>query len=147
MDNEKPDPSSSDPAQPSSSTALVPAKPAGPLLIPRKLGKNPDVDTSFLRDHEREEQENELREELRLEWEQRQEALKNEEIEITFSYWDGSGHRRSLRMKKGESRCRMGGFRAHEAGAVPVQEGGGWPVHVPSRTIFNITSMAVHGRK
>ena len=89
--------------EPSSSSALVPAKPAAPLLIPRKLGKNPDVDTSFLRDREREDQENELREQLRIEWEQRQEALKNEEIEITFSYWDGSGHRRSLRMKKGKS--------------------------------------------
>lgn len=34
---------------------------------------------------------------------QKQEKLKNEEIEITFSYWDGSGHRRSVKMKKGNS--------------------------------------------
>ncbi|KAF0311396.1 Protein FAM50 [Amphibalanus amphitrite] len=97
---------SSEPSsEPSSSNALVPAKSSSqaPKLIPRKLGKNPDVDTSFLRDREREEHENELREQLRLEWEQKQEALKNEEIEIIFSYWDGSGHRRSLRMKKGNS--------------------------------------------
>ena len=91
--------------EPTASGALVPVKSAAqpPRLVPRKLGKNPDVDTSFLRDREREEHENELREQLRLEWEQKQEALKNEEIEITFSYWDGSGHRRSLRMKKGQS--------------------------------------------
>lgn len=38
------------------------------------------------------------------EWVGKQEAMKNEEIEITFSYWDGSGHRRSVRMKKGEFR-------------------------------------------
>jgi len=29
--------------------------------------------------------------------------LKNEEIEITYSYWDGSGHRRTVRMRKGNS--------------------------------------------
>ncbi|XP_040064721.1 protein FAM50 homolog [Ixodes scapularis] len=69
----------------------------------RKLGKNPDVDTSFLPDRDREEDEKGLREELRMEWVQKQERLKNEDIEITFSYWDGSGHRRVVRMKKGNS--------------------------------------------
>lgn len=68
-----------------------------------KMVKNPDVDTSFLPDREREDAENRLREELRQEWVAKQEAMKNEEIEITFSYWDGSGHRRSVRMKKGNS--------------------------------------------
>jgi protein FAM50 len=29
--------------------------------------------------------------------------LKNEEMDITYSYWDGSGHRRSLRIKKGQT--------------------------------------------
>ncbi|CAN7994041.1 unnamed protein product [Ixodes pacificus] len=71
--------------------------------IKRKLGKNPDVDTSFLPDRDREEDEKGLREELRMEWVQKQERLKNEDIEITFSYWDGSGHRRVVRMKKGNS--------------------------------------------
>ncbi|XP_068104912.1 protein FAM50A [Hyperolius riggenbachi] len=69
----------------------------------RKLGKNPDVDTSFLPDRDREEEENRLREELRQEWEQKQEKIKSEEIEITFSYWDGSGHRRTVKMKKGNT--------------------------------------------
>uniref|UniRef100_M3Y1A3 FAM50A/XAP5 C-terminal domain-containing protein n=1 Tax=Mustela putorius furo TaxID=9669 RepID=M3Y1A3_MUSPF len=66
----------------------------------RKLGKNPDVDTSFLPD-DREEEENRLREELRQEWEAKQEKIKSEEIEITFSYWDGSG--RTVKMKKGNT--------------------------------------------
>uniref|UniRef100_A0A2P2I5U1 Protein FAM50 homolog n=1 Tax=Hirondellea gigas TaxID=1518452 RepID=A0A2P2I5U1_9CRUS len=68
-----------------------------------KMNKNPDVDTSFLPDRAREEEENKLREELRQEWENMQQAMKNEEIEITFSYWDGSGHRRSVVMRKGNS--------------------------------------------
>lgn len=67
----------------------------------KKIRKNPDVDTSFLPDREREEEENKLREELRQEWARKQNALKEEEIEITFSYWDGSGHRRGVIMKKG----------------------------------------------
>uniref|UniRef100_A0A8D0N602 FAM50A/XAP5 C-terminal domain-containing protein n=1 Tax=Sus scrofa TaxID=9823 RepID=A0A8D0N602_PIG len=67
----------------------------------RKLGKNPDVDTSFLPDRDREEEENRLREELRQEWEAKQEKIKSEEIEITFSYWDGSGHRRTVKVGGG----------------------------------------------
>uniref|UniRef100_A0A8C5G8M9 FAM50A/XAP5 C-terminal domain-containing protein n=1 Tax=Gouania willdenowi TaxID=441366 RepID=A0A8C5G8M9_GOUWI len=67
----------------------------------KKLGKNPDVDTSFLPDRDREEEENRLREELRQEWELKQEKIKSEEIEITFSYWDGSGHRKTV--KKGNT--------------------------------------------
>lgn len=69
----------------------------------KKLRKNPDVDTSFLPDREREEHENRLREELRQEWVAQQTTLKDQEIPITFSYWDGSGHRRSVTMKKGNT--------------------------------------------
>ena len=76
-------------------------EPKEPVL--KKIKKNPDVDTSFLRDREREDEENRLREELRQEWETKQKTLKEEEIEITFSYWDGSGHRRSVIMKKGNT--------------------------------------------
>ena len=68
-----------------------------------KITKNPDVDTSFLPDRQREEEEKQLREQLRVEWEERQAKMKEEEIEITFSYWDGSGHRRAVSMKKGHS--------------------------------------------
>ncbi|KAM4816075.1 protein FAM50B [Urocitellus parryii] len=69
----------------------------------KNLGKNPDVDTSFLPDRDREEAENRLREELRKEWEAKREKVKSEEMEITFSYWDGSGHRRTVRMNKGST--------------------------------------------
>jgi len=41
-----------------------------------KLGKNPGVDTSFLPDREREEQERKEREQLRKEWLESQEKLK-----------------------------------------------------------------------
>ena len=60
-----------------------------------KLRKNPNVDTSFLPDREREEEERRQRETLRQEWLRKQEDMKKEEIEITYSYWDGSGHRKS----------------------------------------------------
>jgi protein FAM50 len=60
----------------------------------RKLTKNPDVDTSFLPDREREAKEREEREDLRQGWLAKQERVKHEIIEITYSYWDGSGHRK-----------------------------------------------------
>lgn len=64
-----------------------------------KLGKNPAVDTSFLPDREREEQERREREDLRKEWLKNQEELKKEDIEIVYSYWDGSGHRKSVTVR------------------------------------------------
>ncbi|EJU05149.1 XAP5-domain-containing protein [Dacryopinax primogenitus] len=67
-----------------------------------KLGKAPGVDTSFLPDREREEAERAERESLRQEWLQRQEDMKQEEIEVVYSYWDGQGHRKSVICKKGD---------------------------------------------
>jgi len=61
-----------------------------------KLKKNPNVDTSFLPDREREEAERKERERLRLEWLAKQEQMKKEDIEVVYSYWDGSGHRKSV---------------------------------------------------
>ena len=61
-----------------------------------KSRKNPEVDTSFLPDREREEAERREREQLRQEWLRKQDELKKEDIEITYSYWDGSGHRKSV---------------------------------------------------
>ncbi|MCO5554334.1 hypothetical protein L7F22_007863 [Adiantum nelumboides] len=58
--------------------------------------KNPSVDTSFLPDREREEKDRLAREELRQQWLAKQEIMKGEAIEITYSYWDGSGHRKSV---------------------------------------------------
>ena len=66
----------------------------------KKFRKNPAVDTSFLPDREREEAERRQREELRQEWIKRQEDMKQEEIEITYSYWDGSGHRKSVKVSR-----------------------------------------------
>ncbi|KAK1923587.1 XAP-5-like protein [Papiliotrema laurentii] len=68
----------------------------------RRFAKNPDVDTSFLPDRERENQERLEREELRKQWLAEQERIKNETIEITYSYWDGSGHRKTVECKKGD---------------------------------------------
>ena len=62
----------------------------------KKLKKNPNVDTSFLPDREREEAERKERERLRLEWLGKQEQMKKEDIEVVYSYWDGSGHRKSV---------------------------------------------------
>ncbi|XP_065066853.1 protein FAM50A-like [Rhopilema esculentum] len=69
----------------------------------RKITKNPDVDTSFLPDREREEQEKKERERLRQEWVETQKRIKEEEVEVTYSYWDGSGHRKTCKMRKGDT--------------------------------------------
>lgn len=94
--------------------------------------KDPTVDTSFLPDREREEMERQQREELRKEWLKRQEEIKSElwadrswkgtvfthavqlsfwhieeTINITYSYWDGSGHRKVVQVKH-STRQRIG---------------------------------------
>ncbi|CAM9858526.1 unnamed protein product [Pylaiella littoralis] len=67
-----------------------------------KLGKkNPNVDTSFLPDRERERGMREQREKLKKEWTEGQEKMKMERLEVTYSYWDGSGHRREIVLNKG----------------------------------------------
>ncbi|XP_064430827.1 protein FAM50A isoform X1 [Mirounga angustirostris] len=98
----------------------------------RKLGKNPDVDTSFLPDRDREEEENRLREELRQEWEAKQEKIKSEEIEITFSYWDGSGHRRTVKVLSWE-RSPGGPGGSRPEGLAPRGAGGARGCRVPAR--------------
>lgn len=83
----------------------------------RKIVKNPNVDTDFLPDKEREQQEALERQRLRAEWEVEQERIKStiifiatdfaddgdslsvfagESVTVTYSYWDGSGHRREI---------------------------------------------------
>ncbi|KAF9607215.1 hypothetical protein IFM89_033422 [Coptis chinensis] len=61
-----------------------------------KLGKDPTVETSFLPDSEREAEEQAERERLRKQWLLEQEQIRNEPLQITYSYWDGAGHRRVL---------------------------------------------------
>jgi protein FAM50 len=65
----------------------------------KKFTKNPHVDTSFLPDRAREESERLEREELRKQWLVRQEEIKLEPIEITYSFWDGSGHRKTVEVR------------------------------------------------
>ncbi len=68
---------------------------------PKHFGKNPDAVTHFLPDKQREEEEKRLAGELREDWLKKQEAIKKEVIEVTYSYWDGSGHRRTINVNKG----------------------------------------------
>ncbi|KAJ2083900.1 hypothetical protein H4R24_000430 [Coemansia sp. RSA 988] len=72
-------------------------------VLVKKARKNPTVDTSFLPDKEREEEEARLREELRRKWLGDQESVKKESITVTYSYWDGSGHRKQARCIKGDT--------------------------------------------
>ena len=71
------------------------------VVVKKRIVKNPNVNTSFLPDKERELQEIEKRKQLTEEWQQEQDKKKAEKLEITFSYWDGSGHRRSVTCTKG----------------------------------------------
>lgn len=66
-----------------------------------KITKDPDVETFFLKDRERDEKEEDIRKELADEWDSQQQVVKEEIIEVTYSYWDGSGHRRSIEVAKG----------------------------------------------
>lgn len=66
-----------------------------------RLTKNPDADMKFLPDRERLLEEEAERERWKQEWYNEQERLKNEMVNVTYSYWDGTGHRRVIRCKKG----------------------------------------------
>jgi len=68
---------------------------------PRLSKKDPAVDTSFLPDRQREEELQAERIRLEKEWKERQIKIKQEKLEIIYSYWDGSGHRRSCTIIKG----------------------------------------------
>ncbi|RAL41514.1 hypothetical protein DM860_010308 [Cuscuta australis] len=71
--------------------------------VRRKFGKDPTVETSFLPDSEREAEEQAERERLKNQWFREQQLIKNEPLEITYSYWDGTGHRRVIQVRKGDS--------------------------------------------
>ncbi|KAJ6985705.1 protein XAP5 CIRCADIAN TIMEKEEPER [Populus alba x Populus x berolinensis] len=72
-------------------------------LVRGKFGKDPTVETSFLPDSEREAEEQAERERLRKQWLCEQEQIQNEPLEITYSYWDGAGHRRVIQVRKGDA--------------------------------------------
>lgn len=69
----------------------------------RLVKKDPSVDTSFLPDKHREEQAEKERKRLEVEWKEKQEAMKQQKLEIIYSYWDGSGHRRNVVCQKGDT--------------------------------------------
>lgn len=69
----------------------------------KAIMKNPEVDTSFLPDQDREMRARAERERLRKEWKTRQQQMKSELLEITYSYWDGTGHRRTVQCQKGDT--------------------------------------------
>jgi len=68
----------------------------------QKLEHDPSVSSSILLpDRERDEEEQRQREILKRQWLEQQEQIKQEEIDVTYSYWDGTGHRKSHKCKKG----------------------------------------------
>uniref|UniRef100_A0A7S2UBR5 FAM50A/XAP5 C-terminal domain-containing protein n=1 Tax=Attheya septentrionalis TaxID=420275 RepID=A0A7S2UBR5_9STRA len=71
--------------------------------VAKRLKKDPGVDTSFLPDQERQEALEHQRDLLKQQWLDEQERIKKETLEIVYSYWDGSGHRRTVQVKKGDS--------------------------------------------
>lgn len=67
----------------------------------KKVAKDPTTDTKFLPDRERDRRIAEEKERLQQEWLARQEVIKNEMLQVVYSYWDGSGHRMAIEVKKG----------------------------------------------
>lgn len=80
----------------------------------RRLGMDPRVDTKFLPDRERELAEKVERERLKQLWLDEQQAIKDEAIKVTYSYWDGAGHRRVAACKKGTTIGRFLAIVQHE---------------------------------
>ncbi|KAI1718480.1 XAP5, circadian clock regulator domain-containing protein [Ditylenchus destructor] len=72
-----------------------------PVVIRKRLGMDPTIDTSFLPDLEREQELIKQKETLAAEWRQLQDKEKNEDINIAYCYWDGSSHRKDMKIKKG----------------------------------------------
>lgn len=74
-----------------------------PIIPKKRVGMDPTVDTSFLPDKEREEFLRMKKEELAAEWRVKQNVEKNEEITVAYAYWDGSSHRKNMKIKKGNT--------------------------------------------
>jgi protein FAM50 len=69
----------------------------------RRIIKNPAVRTDFLPDRHREQAEQKQVEKLKEEWIKAQEIVKRELVQVTYSYWDGAGHRRTISIPKGST--------------------------------------------
>jgi len=72
-----------------------------------KISKDSSVKTDFLPDRAKEDELQRRKEELQMNWQAEQDKVKSEPLEITFSYFDGSGHRRKTTVTKGTT---VGGF-------------------------------------
>ncbi|XP_055389092.1 protein FAM50A-like [Condylostylus longicornis] len=73
--------------------------------LPKKkyFGKDPTVNTSFLADVERDEKIRQEKEKLIKNYYEELEKEKHDMLEVTYSYWDGNGHRRSIHIEKGKT--------------------------------------------
>mmetsp|Transcript_107638 Transcript_107638/g.303169 ORF Transcript_107638/g.303169 Transcript_107638/m.303169 type:complete len:360 (-) Transcript_107638:153-1232(-) len=67
----------------------------------KHFGKDPTVNTSFLYDAERELEMIRKKKALVDEYNEQETKGKKEKLEVTYSYWDGSGHRRTCVVEKG----------------------------------------------
>jgi len=65
--------------------------------------RNSAADSSYLPNAAVNEDEIELRKQLRQEWEQNMEMQKNMILKIPFAYWDGTSHKYSIEVKKGNT--------------------------------------------
>lgn len=69
---------------------------------PKSL-KDPTVDTSFLPDQQRDAEERNERIRLAREWKEEQKAKRETPLQVTYSYWDGTGHRKTVVVKQGST--------------------------------------------
>ena len=89
-----------DAATSSSSSSSSSAAVAPPL---KKSLKDPTAETSFLPDKGREHASQEASSALKAAWHAEQSSVKSSKLLIVYSYWDGSGHRREMVVKKGST--------------------------------------------
>jgi protein FAM50 len=64
------------------------------------IAKNKEVDTSFLPDKEREENERREKERIEREFAAEQERIMNESLTVQYQYWDGVGHKKLAECEK-----------------------------------------------
>ena len=74
-----------------------------PSPVKKKSKKDTSVDTSFLPDKDRAATLATEERRLKREWTDSQALIKSEKLAVTFSYWDGSGHRREIVVTKGST--------------------------------------------
>lgn len=72
-----------------------------PVAKKRAVMKDPTVLTAFLPDRERDAQVEKEKERLRQQWLQEQAVVQKQRLEVVYSFWDGSGHRKTLTLEKG----------------------------------------------